>query len=157
MFCSIERTLSVVGERWTFLILRETLLNGLTKFADFEKILGIAPNVLADRLATLVSAGVLEKREYKEEGSRPRFSYHPTPKGEELKLVLAALQQWGDNNIPPDCGVTMVRQTVEGDRPVRVGFIDDADQPRSLEEVKILPTESYPFEARAARLAGASV
>jgi len=156
MFCSIERTLSIVGERWTFLILREALLSGTVKFADFEKLLGIAPNILVERLNTLVAAGILEKREYREEGSRARFSYHSTPKGEQLKLVLGALQQWGDDNIPPAGGVTMVRQTADGREGVRVGFISADGVPQDASDVQILPSDSYPFERRAKRLLGAA-
>jgi DNA-binding HxlR family transcriptional regulator len=66
--CSIERTLGVLGERWTFLILREAFL-GATRFVEFRDRLGVAPDVLTDRLATLVEYGVLEREPYREPGS----------------------------------------------------------------------------------------
>ena len=152
--CSIQRTLDIVGERWTFLILREALIEGETKFAGFEKILAVAPNILSDRLTTLVNAGILEKRSYKEDGSRARFSYHPTPAGMQLKLVLAALQQWGDDNIPPAVGVTQLRVDAATKSPVRVGFIDADNHPRDLDQVAWVNTSSYPVDFRAARRAG---
>ena len=141
--CSIARTLEVVGERWTFLILREAL-SGLTRFADFRQALGVAPDVLSDRLATLVEAGVLEKRPYREPGSRVRFSYHVTPAGAELQLVLGALQQWGDEHRPHPNGPTVVRRTSDDDRPVRVSFVDDTGASVPLERVAFTRTAAYP-------------
>ncbi|MGI8333258.1 winged helix-turn-helix transcriptional regulator [Actinomadura scrupuli] len=141
--CSIARTLEVVGERWTFLILREAL-SGLTRFADFREALGVAPDVLSDRLATLVAAGVLEKRPYREPGSRVRFSYHVTPAGAELRLVLGALQQWGDEHRPHPNGPTVVRRTTDDDRPVRVSFVDDTGTAVPLERVAFTRTAAYP-------------
>ena len=140
--CSIERTLQIVGERWTFLILRESLLARLTKFGDFQSALGIAPNILTDRLNTLVAAGLLEKQMYREIGDRQRASYHPTQAGEQLKIVLAALQQWGDDNIPPATGVTIVRRTNSTKRPLRVGFIDDRNRTHELDDVAFIPSAS---------------
>lgn len=141
--CSIARALEVLGERWTFLILREAL-SGLTRFADFQQALGIAPDVLSDRLATLVSAGVLEKHPYREPGTRVRFSYHPTPAGEELRLVLGALQQWGDEHRPRELGPTMARRTVDGGSPVRVAFVDETGVAVPLDRVAFVKTAAYP-------------
>src|SRR4051795_6456267 len=107
--CSIARSLSVLGERWTFLILREALL-GTTRFAEFRDNLGVAPDVLSDRLATLVEAGVLTKQPYQEPGARARFSYHLTPAGADLQIVLGALQQWGDAHLPLPTGPTYLRR-----------------------------------------------
>jgi DNA-binding HxlR family transcriptional regulator len=141
--CSIARSLEVLGERWTFLILREAL-SGTTRFAEFRAALGVAPDVLSDRLATLVGAGVLEKRPYREPGARARDSYHLTPAGEELRVVLGALQQWGDEHLPYELGPTIVRRTAEGDRPVHVGFVDDEGREVPLENVRFIRTAAYP-------------
>ena len=141
--CSIERALEVVGERWTFLILREAV-SGLTRFSEFRQILGVAPDVLSDRLATLVAAGVLEKRPYREPGSRVRFSYHLTAAGWELRLVLAALQQWGDRHRPFEKGPTVIRRTADGHRPVEVAFVDDTGTVVPAEDVVFLKTSAYP-------------
>ena len=97
--CSIARTLGVVGERWTFLILREAFL-GATRFAEFRDRLGVAPDILSDRLATLVEYGVMAREPYREPGARSRFAYRLTPAGRELQVVLSALQQWGDEHLP---------------------------------------------------------
>jgi DNA-binding HxlR family transcriptional regulator len=91
--CSIARALEVVGERWTLLIVRD-VLHGLRRFDELQESLGIARNVLTDRLNRLVEDGVLEKVRYSE---RPeRFEYRLTDKGQDLSLALAGLRQWGD-------------------------------------------------------------
>jgi DNA-binding HxlR family transcriptional regulator len=141
--CSIARSLEVLGERWTFLILREAL-SGTTRFADFRSELGVAPDVLSNRLATLVDAGVLEKQPYREPGARVRDSYHLTPAGRDLQLLLGALQQWGDEHRPYELGPTVVRRTVDGDRPVHVGFIDDTGREVPPENVAFVRTALYP-------------
>jgi DNA-binding HxlR family transcriptional regulator len=144
-FCSIERTLGIVGDKWTFLILREALTAGATRFADFTDILDIAPNILTTRLTRLVDSGVFEKREYREAGSRTRMSYHPTDAGKQLLVVLGALGQWGDDFIPPACGVTQTRETIGGEhRQLRVGFVDDPSVLKSVEDVEFVRTPTHP-------------
>jgi DNA-binding HxlR family transcriptional regulator len=96
--CSVARTLEVVGERWTLLIIRDALL-GLTRFEQFQRSLGIARNVLTDRLNRLVDAGILERVRYSEHPER--FEYVLTEKGSELRLALAGLRQWGDAHLSP--------------------------------------------------------
>src|ERR1700754_1351596 len=141
--CSTARSLEVLGERWTFLILREAF-SGTTRFADFRSELGVAPDVLSNRLATLVDAGVLEKQPYRDPGARVRDSYHLTPAGRDLQVMLGALQQWGDEHRPYELGPTIVRRTVDGDRPVHVGFIDDTGREVPLEGVAFVRTALYP-------------
>src|ERR1700742_508537 len=101
--CSIARSLDILGERWTFLILREAV-SGVTRFADFGKTLGVAPDVLTDRLTTLVQAGVMTKEPYQEPGRRQRYEYRLTEAGRELQVILGALQQWGDAHCPNPAG-----------------------------------------------------
>jgi DNA-binding HxlR family transcriptional regulator len=94
--CSIARSLELVGDRWTLLIVRDLVL-GLSRFDAFLGSLGVASNVLTDRLNRLVDEGIVERVRYSE---RPeRFEYLLTPKGRELGLVLLALMQWGDRHI----------------------------------------------------------
>jgi DNA-binding HxlR family transcriptional regulator len=94
--CSIARSLEVVGDRWTLLIVRDLVL-GLSRFDEFLGSLGVASNVLTDRLNRLVDEGIVERVRYRE---RPeRFEYRLTEKGRELGLVLLALMQWGDRHI----------------------------------------------------------
>lgn len=141
--CAIARSLGVLGERWTFLILREATL-GLTRFAQFRDSLGIAPDVLTERLATLVEYGVLERVAYQEPGSRSRSAYVLTPAGRQLAVVLAALQQWGDEHLPWAEGPSMLRRVRDSDRPVHVGFVDDRGREVPAEDVAMIRTDAYP-------------
>src|SRR6266508_1887958 len=101
MDCSIARTLAIVGERWTLLILRDAF-RGARRFDDFLQRLPIARNVLADRLNTLVTHGIMERLPYQE---RPvRYEYRLTPKGVDLSTTLTALMQWGDHYLAGEAG-----------------------------------------------------
>jgi DNA-binding HxlR family transcriptional regulator len=94
--CSIARTLELVGDRWTLLVIRDVVL-GLHRFDQLLASLGIASNVLTDRLNRLVDDGILDRVRYSE---RPeRFEYRLTAKGRELGVPLLALMQWGDRHI----------------------------------------------------------
>jgi DNA-binding HxlR family transcriptional regulator len=141
--CSIARSLTVLGERWTFLILREAL-GGSTRFAQFRDTLGVAPDVLSDRLATLVEYGVLTREPYQEPGRRVRYEYRLTPAGRELQVVLGALQQWGDDHLPRAQGPTMVRRQHSTGRPVRVGYVDDDGREVEPRDVAFVRTAAYP-------------
>jgi DNA-binding HxlR family transcriptional regulator len=97
--CSVARALEVVGERWTILILRDAL-NGVRRFDDFQRSLGIARNVLQTRLEHLVAEGLLERRPYQE---RPRrHEYRPTDRGLDLWPAIVALMKWGDRHLADD-------------------------------------------------------
>jgi DNA-binding HxlR family transcriptional regulator len=91
--CSIARSLELVGEWWTPLVLRSVFL-GVTRFDDIQRDLGIARNVLADRLDALVEAGMLERRPYQR--NPVRHEYLLTDKGRDFCPVLMALMAWGD-------------------------------------------------------------
>jgi len=93
MPCPIAQSMEVLGEWWSPLILRDTVIFGITRFDELQRNLGIAPNVLTKRLNTLVDAGVLERRQYNERP--PRYEYVPTASGEALRPVLKALADWG--------------------------------------------------------------
>jgi len=96
--CSIARTLELIGERWTLLIVRDAFL-GIRRFEDFQADLGIARNVLSARLARLVDEDILTKRRYQE---RPaRYEYRLTEKGIGLWPVLMTLVKWGDKYAAP--------------------------------------------------------
>ncbi|MGH2946095.1 MAG: winged helix-turn-helix transcriptional regulator [Solirubrobacteraceae bacterium] len=107
VYCSVARTWSVLGERWTMLILREAF-RGTTRYDAFQARLKLGRTVLSDRLALLVDEGILERVRYQE---RPeRHEYRLTPKGLDLYPVLLALMQWGDRykvDLPP---VTLVHK-----------------------------------------------
>ncbi len=96
--CSVARSLELIGERWSLLIVRD-LLSGDCRFSDLERNLGIAKNILAARLSKLASAGILEKAG--SQGSAPS-TYQLTSKGRDLFPVIAALMLWGDAYLAPD-------------------------------------------------------
>ncbi|MDV8013875.1 helix-turn-helix domain-containing protein [Rhodococcus sp. IEGM 1241] len=119
--CSVAAALTVVGEQWSLLILREVFL-GVRRFDGIMETTGVSRTILTSRLRSLVAAGVLERIDYHEAGSRTRQEYRLTPAGRELQPVLTALMQWGDRYLvspagPPltvfhaDCGAT-VRATL---------------------------------------------
>jgi DNA-binding HxlR family transcriptional regulator len=106
--CSLARALEIVGERWTLLIIRDAFL-GLRRFDQFQASLGIARNVLTDRLNWLVDEGVLERVRY---GGRPiRHEYQLTPKGRDLLLPLTAFRQWGDKYLSPKPPALLCRKS----------------------------------------------
>jgi DNA-binding HxlR family transcriptional regulator len=94
--CSVAATLEVVGDPWTLLILRDAFA-GVSRFEQWQENLGVARNVLAARLKTLVGHGVLERRLYSERP--PRFEYVLTPKGRDLSDVLMTMAAWGDRHV----------------------------------------------------------
>jgi DNA-binding HxlR family transcriptional regulator len=104
--CSIARTLEVIGERWTILVLRDAFM-GIRRFDDFQRDLGIARNVLADRLQRLVDAEILDRRPYQERP--PRYEYRLTDRGRELFPVLHSLRIWGDRYLAPDGPPRLIR------------------------------------------------
>jgi DNA-binding HxlR family transcriptional regulator len=99
--CSIARSLEIVGERWTLLILRDALL-GLERFDEFQQKLGIASNVLTNRLKLLCNEGVLERVPDAERPGRPKYIL--TDKGRELAPALIVLMKWGDRHYPTPGG-----------------------------------------------------
>lgn len=128
--CSIQRTLDVIGERWSLLILREAF-NGVRRFEQLREHLGIADAVLSRRLHTLVDEGVLAAVPYREPGRRTRHEYRLTETGLDLYPVLIALLRWGDRHradpegpavdpVHRDCGapVDAVVTCTEGHRLV---------------------------------------
>jgi DNA-binding HxlR family transcriptional regulator len=99
MPCPIARSLERVGEWWSMLILRDAL-HGFTRFDEFQRSLGIAPNMLTRRLNALVEAGLLERRRYSEHP--PRDEYVPTARGRDFRPVLTMLMAWGNKHFAPE-------------------------------------------------------
>jgi DNA-binding HxlR family transcriptional regulator len=96
--CPIARTLECIGEWWSILILRDAF-QGFTRFHDFQKSLGIAPNILSRRLLHLTEAGLFERRLYS--GRPPRHEYVLTPKGRDLFPMVMAIFAWGNKHMAP--------------------------------------------------------
>ncbi len=104
--CTIARTLSVIGDRWTLLILRDVFL-GVRRYDDFQRSLRISRHRLADRLGKLVKHGVLRREAYQE---RPkRFEYRLTDKGRDLYPVIVTIAGWGDRHMAPRNGPPIER------------------------------------------------
>lgn len=93
--CPIARTLFVMGDRWTLLIIRDCFL-GLSRFEQFQKSLGITRHILTDRLKRLVDEGILVKHEY----ARGRYDYALSETGRTLEPVLIELFKWGKKHRP---------------------------------------------------------
>ena len=135
--CSIAKPLSFLGERWTVLVLRDLFL-GRRRFDEFQSSLGVATNVLSQRLATLTEEGIVERRRYSEHPER--FEYVLTEKGRDLQPVLLALLAWGDRytaeNGPP-------LELVHGDHP------STRSRPARSAASRSTPTTSTAVPARA--------
>ncbi|MBZ5738595.1 winged helix-turn-helix transcriptional regulator [Nocardioides mangrovi] len=101
--CTVGRAMGVLGERWTFVVLRE-VFNGVRRFDDIQRHSGIPRQVLSDRLATLVGEGVLDRRPYRPPGGRERHEYRLTPKGFDLYPVLVAIADWGARYLADPAG-----------------------------------------------------
>ncbi len=105
MACSVARSVDVVGEWWTTLILREAFM-GVRRFDELQRNLGIARNILSTRLSHLVEKGVLERHRYQD---RPeRYEYRLTEKGLDLYPIVIALMRWGDKWTAEEAGVPLV-------------------------------------------------
>jgi DNA-binding HxlR family transcriptional regulator len=135
--CSIARALEVVGERWSLLIIRDSL-RGVTRFDDFQRSLGVARNVLTARLEHLTNEGVLSRKPYGPSGSRNE--YELTAKGQELGTIVIAMMQWGDRHYPDDHGPHRVAKHVQCGGTVEVIAVCQKDGERvSGPQVQMVP------------------
>jgi len=133
--CSIARALEIVGERWTLLIVRDALL-GVRRFDGFQRSLGIARNVLSDRLGRLVEAGVLVRVPTTERADR--FEYRLTEQGRGLAVALTALREWGDRYLADEPPL-LLRRRSDG-HPVVTAFVPaGAAEVLTLAEVEAVP------------------
>jgi DNA-binding HxlR family transcriptional regulator len=121
--CSIARCLGVVGDSWTLLIVREALMSGATRFHEFRDSLGVDPNVLTRRLASLVDEGLMTRTTYQEEGARTREEYVLTDAGRSLTGVIAALADWGRTNRPRPDGTSPQLMVGDSGATARLAFI----------------------------------
>jgi DNA-binding HxlR family transcriptional regulator len=142
--CPIARTLDVIGDWWTLLIVRDAFA-GLSRFIDFQKSLGLAKNILSERLRTLVANGVLEKRPSADGGGRDE--YYLTEKGRRLRVILIALRQWGEDNLFA-AGETMMLASDRDHRPIARLRLMNEDG-RALEPEDIVTTRGRKASARA--------
>ena len=135
--CSIARTLEVVGERWSFLILRNISM-GITRFDDLQDQLGITRSVLTTRLRSLVEDGVLEKVPYTERP--PRYEYTLTEKGKDLWPVMVQMLRWGDTYyMDPKGPPTIIEHYGCGGSPDLHLNCDKCGKPLERSDVRSIP------------------
>ncbi|MGI5502050.1 winged helix-turn-helix transcriptional regulator [Lentzea sp. CA-135723] len=135
MACSIARTLDVVGEPWTPLILRDVWV-GMNRFEQLQADLGISRKVLTERLNHLVEQGVLERRPYDQ---RPRYEYVLTVRGTELIDLLMVMKGWGDRWLAPDGPPVLYRHHACGEIADVELRCDHCGEPMRAGDVDLLP------------------
>ncbi len=136
MHCSVAQCLDVIGEWWSMLIVRDAFL-GITRFDDFTERLGISRNILNQRLARLVEAGILARVAYSEHP--PRFDYRLTDRGRDLWPVLTAMRQWGDKHAAPDGPPMVVTHQGCGQVANAVMICSACGEPFGAGEVRTAP------------------
>ena len=149
--CSIARTVDLLGDWWTPLVLREAFY-GTKRFDDFQRVLGIGRNVLTQRLNRLVSEQILERVPYHD---RPvRYEYVLTDKGRELFPVLAAMITWGDRWLAPDAGppVVLRHETCGHDTHAEV-VCASCREPLDVADIEVRLGPGFPIRHREAALA----
>jgi DNA-binding HxlR family transcriptional regulator len=134
--CSIARSLEVVGERWTFLVLRDVFL-GVRRFDALQRDLGVARNVLATRLERLVGEGILTKVPYNERP--PRYEYRLTDKGLDLWPVIVELLRWGDRHAAPQGPPIVLRHKGCGGELGERGVCTSCGEPLDRHDVRAEP------------------
>jgi DNA-binding HxlR family transcriptional regulator len=120
--CSLARTLKIIGQPWTLLVLRD-LFNGIRRFDDLADHLGIARNVLADRLARLTDSGLAQRVPYREPGDRTRYEYRLTSTGLDLCTVMVAFAGWGDRHLAGPAGPPARFEHAGCGAPVQAGLL----------------------------------
>jgi DNA-binding HxlR family transcriptional regulator len=144
--CSLAQTLSVVGEHWTMLIIRDAFF-GVRRFDQFQKSLGIARNVLSERLKKLVSSGVLEKT-----AGPGHAEYRLTEKGLALQPLMIAMTHWGDTFMPNEAGKRLTFVDRKQGKPIKAVGIYAADGRRlKPKDVKAIPGPGLRDEASRSR------
>ena len=135
--CGIARSLEVLGDWWTLLIIRDAFF-GLRRFADFRQHLGISRNVLSQRLRHLTEHGILDRVDVGEHGER--FEYRLTDKGEALLPVLTTLREWGDEWVFGEGKEPLVmRERTSGDRLPRTLVRNQEGRPVTRREIRAEP------------------
>src|SRR3954463_2284547 len=147
--CSIARSLEVEGERWSLLIIRNALFAGSTRFSDFQRSLGIATNILQNRLDGFVEAGIMRRHQYSEQPAL--YEYLLTEKGRDFAPALIALTEWGDRWSAPGGRPVVYRHAVCGSEVSHEGCCPTCGQVDDPTEVQALPGPGMPAD-RAERM-----
>jgi DNA-binding HxlR family transcriptional regulator len=134
--CNLARSFELIGDRWTLLILRSALY-GVRRFDDFQAELDVPRSVLSSRLAALVDCGILDRREYREEGQRARIEYPLTRMGAELGLPFFAMTGWGDKWLAEGEPPLTLRSRASGQR-LAVALVDERGKVARPSDVQIV-------------------
>lgn len=136
--CNLWKTFGLIGDRWTLVILRSALYD-VRRFDDFQVELEIPRSVLSRRLAALVDLGIMERREYREDGQRARIEYPLTEMGRALRLPFMAMTEWSDHWIGNGTGPLTLRSKASGQQ-LRVALVDEAGKPARKDDVETVIT-----------------
>jgi DNA-binding HxlR family transcriptional regulator len=140
--CSIARALEVVGERWSLLIIRNALFAGCTRYSDFQRRLGIASNILTNRLDGFVEAGIMRRHRYSEQPEL--FEYLLTEKGRDFAPALIALTGWGDRWAAPDGRPVLYRHSTCGSDVAHAVLCEECGRVDDPAEVQAHPGPGMP-------------
>jgi DNA-binding HxlR family transcriptional regulator len=149
--CNLARSFELIGDRWMLLILRSAMY-GVRRFDDFQAELDVPRSVLSARLAALVDAGIMERREYREEGQRARIEYPLTKMGQDLGLPFFAMTAWGDKWLAEGEPHFGLQSRANGQR-LKVMLVDERGKPVKPQDIqyvvddKVWPPEQ-PGKAR---------
>ncbi|WP_319824069.1 helix-turn-helix domain-containing protein [Thalassovita sp.] len=136
--CPVARGLSVIGDRWTLLVLRDCFL-GVRRFEQMQERLGITRHILADRLRKLETEGLLRREQYMEHP--PRHEYRLTDKGKAFYPVLVSLIAWADQNVPSDQGTAMTLLSRETGKPIQP-VLTDANTGRPITHRDVIASKN---------------
>jgi DNA-binding HxlR family transcriptional regulator len=134
--CNLAKGFALLGDRWTLLILRSALY-GVRRFGDFYEDLEIPRSVLSNRLAGLTHSGIMERREYREEGQRTRIEYPLTDMGRKLSLPFMAMTQWADNWIGDGHSPLTLRSRSTGQK-LTVALVDERGKLANKTDVEMV-------------------
>jgi len=132
--CNLWKAFGLIGDRWTLVILRSALY-GVRRFDDFQLELEIPRSVLSHRLAALVELGIMERREYREDGQRARVEYPLTEMGRALSLPFMAMTEWSDHWIGKGTSPLTLRSKTSGQR-LRVAMVDEDGKPARKDDIE---------------------
>jgi DNA-binding HxlR family transcriptional regulator len=134
--CNLARSFELIGDRWSLLILRSALY-GVRRFDDFQADLDIPRSVLSNRLAGLVDTGIMERREYREDGQRARVEYPLTKMGRALGLPFVAMTAWSDRWLAEGAGPYTLRSKSTGQR-LSVALVDESGKAVPASDVETM-------------------
>lgn len=145
--CSMARAMEVVGDRWSILLLREAYY-GVKRFDQFEYYVGVAPNILSNRLKKFVDVGIMERVPLAEHGGR--YEYLLTDKGRSFFPAYLALKKWGDDWLAKPEGPQVVFRHRESGRPIEYPVLQaPGGKPLQLEDVEVIAgSGAVPFNRR---------